>query len=158
MYSIGTSQSMRLSIHIHNSRKTVKKANALLDSGAASTFINKDIVEEYGWETKRLEKPFRLINTDGTPNEEKVKETVLIHYFIKNSKTKEKVFQQMRCYIANIHDDMILGMNWLKKFNPQINWEKETLQFDKPGSIRNEEIQVQEISQMAINVTLSHSQ
>jgi hypothetical protein len=52
MYSIGTSQSMRLSIHIHNSQKTVKKANTLLDSGAASMFINKDIVEEYGWETK----------------------------------------------------------------------------------------------------------
>jgi hypothetical protein len=95
MYSIGTSQSMQLSIHIHNSQKTIKKANTLLDSGAASTFINKDIVEEYGWETKRLEKPFRLINANGMPNEEEVKETILIQYFIKNLKTKEKVFQQM---------------------------------------------------------------
>jgi siroheme synthase (precorrin-2 oxidase/ferrochelatase) len=86
---------MRLSIHIHNSRKTVKKANTLLDSGAASTFINKDIVEEYGWETKQLEKPFRLINADGTPNEDEVRETILIQYFIKNPKTKERVFQQM---------------------------------------------------------------
>jgi hypothetical protein len=58
-------------------------------------FINKDIVEEYRWEMKTLEKPFRLINADGTPNEEKVKETILIHYYIKNPKTGEKVFQQM---------------------------------------------------------------
>jgi hypothetical protein len=80
-----------------------------------------------GWETKTLEKPFRLINADGTLNKEKVKETILIHYYIKNLKTGERVFQQMQFYVAKIHDDMILGMNWLKAFNPQINWENETL-------------------------------
>jgi hypothetical protein len=53
---------------------------------------------------------------------------------------------------------MILGMNWLKTFNPQINWEKETLQFDKPGSIRENEPRIQEFSQMAVNATMSHSQ
>jgi hypothetical protein len=95
MYSIGTSQSMQLSINIHNTQKTVKKTNALLDSGAASMFINKDIIKEYGWKTKTLEKLFRLINANGTPNEEKVKETILIHYYIKNPKTGENVFQQM---------------------------------------------------------------
>jgi hypothetical protein len=69
--------------------------NALLDSGAASTFINKDIVEEYRWETKPLEKPFRLINADGTPNEEKVKEMILVNYYLKNPKTGDRLFQQM---------------------------------------------------------------
>jgi hypothetical protein len=46
-------------------------------------------------------------------------------------------------------------MNWLKTFNPQINWEKGTLEFNKPGLIWTEDLQVQEISQMA---TMSHSQ
>jgi hypothetical protein len=53
---------------------------------------------------------------------------------------------------------MILGMNWLKAFNPQINLEEETLWFDRRGSIWAEEPQVQEISQMAVNATMSHSQ
>jgi hypothetical protein len=50
---------------------------------------------------------------------------------------------------------MILGMNWLKKFNPKINWDKEVLRF---GPETNEDLQIQQITEMAINVTLSHSQ
>jgi hypothetical protein len=56
---------------------------------------------------------------------------------------------------------MILGMNWLKKFNPQINWDKETLHF---GPETDGDLQVQEITEMAINammavnITISHSQ
>jgi hypothetical protein len=132
--------------------------NALLDSGAAAMFINKDIVDEYRWKTKPLKDPFQLINANGTYNKGEVKETTLINYYIKNTRTGERVYQQKRCYVAKIHDDMILEMDWLKKFNPQVDWERETLHFSEGKTNGEREPQIQRISHMAINTTMSHSQ
>jgi hypothetical protein len=53
---------------------------------------------------------------------------------------------------------MILGMKWIKKFNPQVDWEGETLRFNSKKTNLRREPQVQKITQMAVNVTMSHSQ
>jgi hypothetical protein len=53
---------------------------------------------------------------------------VTISYQIKNEKNEE-VRHEITFYVADIHEDAILGMNWLKKFNPTVSWTKEKIRF-----------------------------
>jgi predicted aspartyl protease len=51
-------------------RTQKKQANrkALLDSGATECFIHPQMVQQLGLRTKKLQKPRKVRNVDGTPN------------------------------------------------------------------------------------------
>ena len=44
------------------------QVEALIDSGATTTFINVAVVEKYHLPIEKLAEPFRVINADGTSN------------------------------------------------------------------------------------------
>jgi hypothetical protein len=91
---------------------------ALLDSGATGLFINKDFVEKHGIETRRLPRAITVYNVDGTINESGlVREVVEFQLSYKNH--KERSF----FHVTNLGtSDVILGLPWLQKHNPSIDW------------------------------------
>ena len=44
-------------------------------------------------------------------------------------KIDTKIFEQ-KFYVTSINHDMILGLPWLTKYNPLINWREGTLMWD----------------------------
>ena len=72
-----------------------------------------------------LKMPIKVRNVDGTYNENgAITERCLIPFRIKD-KTMTEWF-----YITTIGDqDLILGLPWLEKHNPIINWKEKTLEF-----------------------------
>ena len=72
-----------------------------------------------------MKTPIKVRNIDGTYNENgAITERCLISFRIKD-KTMTEWF-----YIMTIGDqDLILGLPWLEKHNPIIDWKKKTLEF-----------------------------
>src|SRR5713101_892084 len=152
MYSVGNTNAFKLCLSIETPHltKTVQNIHMLLDSGAASTFINRKLVDLYEIPEKSLKEGFQLRNADGTINPRGVTTTVTIHYVIKNKKSGERERQRMTFYVTDIHEDAILGMNWLKKFSPEVSWTKEKIRF-RTNRTTNKVVRVHEIGEMAIN-------
>ena len=94
------------------------QVEALIDSGATTTFINAAVVEKYHLPIEKLAEPFRVINADGTSNKGgQIKYCVRGYTMIGSHGSKN------RYLVTNLgRHDMIIGMTYLKKHNPAINW------------------------------------
>ena len=107
---------MRIKVTLNGGKENVDKA--LIDSGAAGNFINRSTVHKYKIPAKRLQKPIQLSNADGTKNiDGTVKTYVESNLGIGTEKETLLVTSLGK-------EDVILGMPWLKKHNPRIDWEK----------------------------------
>src|SRR5258707_9231482 len=108
-----------ISIKSENTEETT----ALIDSGAEGMFVNISITQK--WRKTSLVKPVKVRNIDGTANA--------------NGEIKEKCLITIDCqgkemtdwfYITALGDqNFILGLPWLKKYNPVIEWREKTLEF-----------------------------
>jgi len=93
---------------------------ALLDSGATGSLINRDFVRSKGINTRTLSHNILVFNVDGSSNEagqiSKVVDVVLCY------KTHS---ERMLLAISGLgKQSLILGYDWLKNYNPKIDWEK----------------------------------
>jgi len=93
---------------------------ALLDSGATGSLINRDFVHSEGINTWTLSHNIPVFNVDGSPNEagqiSKVVDIVLCY------KTHS---ERILLAISGLgKQSLILGYDWLKNHNPKIDWEK----------------------------------
>jgi hypothetical protein len=95
----------------------------LIDCRAEGLFINKSIAHK--WRKSILNSPIKVRNVDGTYNENgAITERCLIPFRIKD-KIMTKWF-----YVTTLGDqNLILGLPWLEKHNPIINWTEKTLEF-----------------------------
>ena len=104
-----------------------------LDSGAGGKFIDQNYVRAKRLEKEALFEPIKVYNVDGTPN----KRGTITHYVdldieIHGRKRKERLL------VTGLgKHKVILGLPWLRKANPIIDWEKGTLQWRQP--IRNKD-------------------
>src|SRR5258708_7080632 len=108
-----------ISIKSENTEETT----ALIDSGAEGMFINISIAQK--WRKTSLVKPVKVQNVDGTANT--------------NGEIKEKCLITIDCqgkemtdwfYVMALGDqNFILGLPWLEKYNPVIEWREKTLEF-----------------------------
>jgi len=93
---------------------------ALLDSGATGSLIDRDFVRSKGINTWTLSHNIPVFNVDGSPNEAgQISEVVdvVLHY-----KTHS---ERMLLAISGLgRQSLILGYDWLKDHNPRIDWEK----------------------------------
>jgi len=93
---------------------------ALLDSGATRSLINRDFVRSKGMITRTLSHNIPVFNVDGSPNEAgQISEVmdVVLRY-----KTHS---ERMLLAISGLgKQSLILGYDWLKDHNPKIDWEK----------------------------------
>ena len=96
---------------------------ALIDCGAEGLFINKSIAHK--WRRCILKSPIKVRNVDGMYNENgAITERCLIPFRI-----KDKIMTEW-FYVMTLGDqNLILGLPWLEKHNPIIDWTEKTLEF-----------------------------
>ena len=91
----------------------------LLDSGASHNFIPKWIVERLGLQMRRLPTPVYTLIADGTSK-------AVTHFVRVNMRIGSFRFRT-RCRVMEDNPYLLLGMNFLAKYNPQICWKTRTL-------------------------------
>ncbi|KAJ3752042.1 hypothetical protein EV360DRAFT_55914, partial [Lentinula raphanica] len=85
------------------------QAEALVDSGATTNFIDKRYVERNHLVTNKIAQPYRVLNADGTPNVAgEIKEYVRAYVQIGSHKTIQYL------YVTQLGDkDMMIGYSYL---------------------------------------------
>jgi hypothetical protein len=102
----------------------------LLDSGAGGIFLDQNYARKLKVKEITLTTPIVARNVDGTPN----KKGTIRSYVNLQFKIGDKSFYE-RFYITGLgKQKMILGLPWLKRHNPLVDWTKGTLtwQTDEP--------------------------
>jgi len=91
--------------------------NALIDSGARGTFINKKFAQQNRITLIPIEKPIQAFSMDGTKNN-----TGTIEYYtwLKIQMRKKKISTRFLATGLG-KEKMILGLLWLKQYNPKID-------------------------------------
>jgi len=91
---------------------------AFLDSGTTGMFMNREMAEKHGFKMRKLERPLKVKNMDGTENSRRnITHQVEVNVFYKNH------VERMRIDMCNLGKiEVILGMPWLQVHNPEINW------------------------------------
>ncbi|KAF8546396.1 hypothetical protein OG21DRAFT_1427125 [Imleria badia] len=113
---------MHIPVKLSNGSKTVE-TTTLIDCGATGNFINAGILSSINFPLERLPKPIFAHNVDGTPNS---KGTI---------QWKAHTHARFNHYQENLdlmvlslgQRQIILGMSWLRKWNPCIDWNTQTL-------------------------------
>ena len=90
-----------------------------MDCGATGLFMDKKFAEGKGFTLQTLDFPIKVRNVDGTWNKggEITQETsVILEYDYHEERLTFEI-----CDLGK--NEMILGMTWLNKHNPEIDWE-----------------------------------
>jgi len=102
------------------------KTTAMIDSGAACSFINQNLVDDHNIETYELDKPVNLTLGDGFPSiAGPVTQSAPIAMSISYAH-HEAIDLKVTALGRN---NVILGMDWLTIHNPTINWRKHMVHF-----------------------------
>jgi hypothetical protein len=90
----------------------------MIDSGAEGIFLNRKYVEKNRLECVRLQHPIPMFNIDGTLNKDRsIKVTVSVQV------EESGHVENLQCFVTELGDDnMILGLLWLEKHNPDVDW------------------------------------
>jgi len=102
------------------------ETNALIDSGAGGTFIDKKFVQQNEIALIPIEKPIQAFNVDGTKNNAEMIEHCA---WLKIQMGKKKISTRFRATGLG-KEKMILGLPWLKQYNPKIDWNTGTIDID----------------------------
>jgi hypothetical protein len=133
--AVPSRHSMKIPIVIesHMSKKTTE-ANALIDSGAAGEFIDWKFVRKFSINKHSVSSPIPIKNVDGSNNSS----GKITHYCILFVRIGEKV-TSVKFYVTELGgEDVILGLPWLKKENPVIDWKKNTVELLDENSSEKE--------------------
>jgi predicted aspartyl protease len=104
-----------------NQRITVA---AMIDSGASTLFINRKLVEKHNIRTCCLDQPITLLNIDGTPNR-----AGQITHVAPLQMTVGPVTESWEFVVTDLGpEEVVLGIEWLKKMNPCVNWKEGTME------------------------------
>jgi len=100
--------------------------NALIDSGAGGTFIDKKFAQQNRITLIPIEKLIQVFNVDGTKNN-----TGMIEHcaWLKIQIRKKKISTRFLATGLG-KEKMILGLPWLKQYNPKIDWNTGTINID----------------------------
>lgn len=115
-------QSMRIPLSITQRKKTVEP-KALIDSEAGGVFMDINYVKKQGLITTNMIKPLPVYNVDGTPNA-RGPITECVWAMTKLGRKSHLV----KYFVTALGDqDVILGLSWLRQYNPLVNWKKGTI-------------------------------
>ncbi|KAF8823142.1 hypothetical protein HHX47_DHR12000006 [Lentinula edodes] len=134
-----TSPHFRIHARLRGRNHSITTA-AMVDCGATALFLNQDFVTRNHVRCAPLHKPIDVFNIDGTPNR-----AGRITHFARLALTVDNQERWMDFLITNLGgEDIILGLPWLRKVNPEIDWEKGRLSV-KPPRVTIEEVPDEEI-------------
>ena len=99
--------------------------HVLIDSGASGNFIGQSLVNNLQLTTERLNEPITVQNADGTPSQGGPIDS---HCEVIISAPPSSFHDRLHLEVALIGNyDVILGLPWLKKHNPMVDWKAGTL-------------------------------
>ena len=91
---------------------------ALLDSGATGLVMNSKFARKQGFKFKKLERSMQVRNVDGSFNKEGlIENTVEVNIYYKGHVERTEIDM-----IGGQKWSVILGMPWLARHNPEIDW------------------------------------
>jgi len=91
---------------------------ALLDSGATGLVMSEEFARRHKFKRTRLERPVYMRNVDGTLNYAgPIVDTVEVEIFFRGHKERMSID-----VIGGQKWSVILGMPWLRRYNPEIDW------------------------------------
>ena len=114
--------------------KKIVETTALIDSGAGGQFIDQNFAKNF--EVKKLEKPLKAYNVDGTEN----KQGTIKNYVDLKFKIGTKTFTEQFMVTGLGKQKVILGFTWLNKHNPDINWKTGRINWKQCDSERIKQI------------------
>ena len=107
-------------------------ASALLDSGAEGMIINHDFAKKHALTLRILRDPLPVKNVDGSSNRSgPIRFTTIQNIRIQ---TPDDQYHEERSefYVTNVGThDIILGTDWLKAHNPELDWKSSRLVFSR---------------------------
>ena len=120
------SRSIRIPVRIE-SEKGKTDAKALLDSGAEGVYINANYVQKHQLPLQNLKTPIYPRNVDGTPN----KNGAIRHAAILRMEMGDDHKERVLFLVTDTgNHDILLGTDWLKVHNPNIDWAKNQIHLD----------------------------
>jgi len=102
------------------------ETNALIDSEAGGTFIDKKFPQQNRIALIPIEKPIQAFNIDGTKNNAG---TIEHCTWLKIQMRKKKISTRFLATGLG-KEKMILGLPWLKQYNPKTDWNTGTVDID----------------------------
>ena len=128
--SVLCTRSKHESMHFPATLKTEQidvETKALIDSGANKLFIHEELVDKYKILVLPLDEPISVKNVNGTEN----KRGEVTHFTWIPMRIGDYE-EQHRFYVSNLgKDHLILGLPWLEKVNPIIDWTERTTEIRK---------------------------
>ena len=119
------SNHIMIKVNIHNEGQEVT-TNIMIDLGATDDFIDRDFCITNQLPLEKMEKPREIFVVDGKSSSAgPITHTTMVPMDI-GTHREIVTFQ-----VANLKKhEAILGMPWLRKHNPRINWTNDTITFD----------------------------
>ena len=115
---------MCLPVQLQGIKKTID-TTALIDSGATGNFIDPHLLPLGIFKLSQISSPITTYNVDGTPNNKGT-----IHWTTVISFTSGSFTDTIKFMVIQLsHPQIILGMPWLQKWNPKIDWMMFTIDF-----------------------------
>jgi Aspartyl protease len=116
---VAKKKSIHTSLLLHTSLKKAMK-KALLDTGATENFIHPCVVKQLSLWTKKLTKPQRVKNMDGTLDQSSEITDAVTLIVTHNRRPMQHLF-----FVANIaSDDLILGYPFFEDANLLVLWKE----------------------------------
>jgi hypothetical protein len=129
LYNVSTRNSNLFTVKIGMEQRSREQipTSALIDSGAASSFIHPNLVKKHNLAIQKLPYKIDVFNADRSPNN-----AGAITHFAKVSLTIGNHKSWQALYIANIgRHSVIIGYNFLSHHNPDISWKRRTIMFSR---------------------------
>ncbi|KAI5116943.1 hypothetical protein M0805_001499 [Coniferiporia weirii] len=101
--------------------------NALIDSGAEGKFIDTKFVIKHRIPTRPLQQLIQVRNVDRTPNQH----GTITQFTWRLIKIGGRSITTTFLVTSLGKEDVILGLPWLKRHNPAINWTAGTISINK---------------------------
>ena len=90
----------------------------LLDSGATGLVMSSEFAKKQGFKLKKLERPINMRNVNGSLNKEStIENTVEVNIYYQGHRERMEID-----VIGRQKWTVILGMLWLARYNPEIDW------------------------------------
>ena len=136
IYSVDSLQdkhSLNIIISVkHNQNNTTVETPALIDSGAGGTFIDQNYVRRIRYKLMELETPVKAYNMDRTENKKRTIKNYIDLQFSLNGKEFQEQF-----YVTGLgKQKVILGLPWLRKHNPEINWQTGKFEWQTQSNLK----------------------
>lgn len=101
----------------------------MIDSGATGLFIDEEFVRKMGLKTHKKRRPSPLSLFDGTKVKD-ITEKVYLNLHLRG------MVQKLACDVTVLsHYAIILGLPWLKTYNPHIDWRNEIIEISEDGEL-----------------------